>query len=119
MKNRPFRERLGFALEGLIEAWRLERSLRTQSALALLAVAVLVILQPGFIWAALVALSIATVLALELMNAAIEYMIDHLHPDMAPPIKRAKDFAAAAVLVASLGSLVIGVLMVTALLVSR
>lgn len=119
MKNRPFRERLGFALDGLAEAWRLERSLRTQSAVALLAVATLVILQPGFMWAALVALSIAVVLALELLNAAIEYMIDHLHPDVAPPIKRAKDVAAASVLIASLGSLVVGVLMVLAVFVAR
>lgn len=116
MKNRPFRQRLGFAVEGLREAWRLERSLRTQSLMAALAIVVTIVLRPGLLWAGLVALSITVVLALELINASIEYMIDHLHPEIAPQIKRAKDVAAAAVLIASLGSASVGALMVFAAL---
>ena len=42
----------------------------------------------------------------------IEALIDHVHPDIAPQIKLAKDVAAGAVLIASLGSLAIGVLMI-------
>jgi undecaprenol kinase len=116
MKNRPFRQRVGFAVEGLLEAWRLERSLRTQSLMSVFAVVVTIILRPGLLWAAAVALSIALVLAVELINASIEYMIDHLHPDIAPQIKLAKDVAAGAVLIASLGSATVGVLMVFAAL---
>ena len=116
MKNRPFHQRLGFAFAGLREAWRLERSLRTQSFMAALAVVVTIVLRPGLFWAALVVLSIAMVLALELVNASIEYMIDHLHPDVAPQIKLAKDVAAAAVLIASLGAASMGALMIFAVL---
>ena len=116
MKNRPFQQRLRFAVEGLLEAWRLERSLRTQSLIAVLVLVLTIALRPGFLWGALVALSIALVLAMELINASIEYMIDHLHPQIAPQIKLAKDVAAAAVLIASLGAASVGVLMIFAAL---
>lgn len=112
MKNRSFHDRLGFALVGLAEVWRRERSFRTQAIIGVAAIAVVAVLQPGYIWAGLVAVSIALVLALEMVNSAIEYMIDHIHPEVAPEIRRAKDVAAAAVLVASVGALFVGLLMI-------
>ena len=112
MKNRPFRERLGFALAGIRIVWRREKSFRTQCVLALIAVAVTTILRPGWIWAALIAVSIALVLLLEMVNAAIEYVIDRLHPDRHDEIMFAKDAAAGAVLMASFAALVVGALMV-------
>ena len=87
MKSRPFHERLQFALEGLAAVWQRERSFRTQVGLAVVAMAVTAALRPGWVWAALVALSIALVLALELMNSALEYLIDRMHPAIAPEIK--------------------------------
>lgn len=112
MKNRPFRQRLGFALAGLGTVWRREKSLRTQTLAAVVAIAVLALLRPGLVWTALVVIAIALVLALEMVNAAIEYMIDHIHPDVAPEIRHAKDVAAAAVLVASASAAVVGLLMI-------
>jgi diacylglycerol kinase (ATP) len=50
-------------------------------------------------------LSAGLVLALEQVNAAIEYLCDHLHPGYAAEIGAAKDAAAGAVLVASPASL--------------
>lgn len=114
MKRRPFRERLGFAATGIAEGWRGEPSFRTQAMLAVVAIIVTAALRPGLVWAAIVALAIAVVLALELVNSAFEAMIDHLHPDQADPIRRAKDMAAGAVLAASAGAAVAGVLMVAA-----
>jgi undecaprenol kinase len=111
MKNRPFPERLSFALAGIAAVWQRERSFRAQTGFALAAIFVTAVLQPGLLWAAIVALSIALVLALELLNSALEAVIDHLHPDIAPAIKLAKDAAAGAVLLASLGAAVIGALM--------
>ncbi len=116
MKNRPFRERLGFALAGIRIVWRREKSFRTQCALALVAVAVTAVLRPGWIWAALVAVSIALVLLLEMVNAAIEYVIDRLHPDRHDEIMFAKDAAAGAVLMASFAALIVGALMVLSVL---
>lgn len=116
MKNRPFRARLGFAFEGLKDAWRRERSFRSQVVIALAAVFATAALRPGFLWSAAIALSIALVLAIELINSAVEWMIDELHPGVSPEVKRIKDGTAAAVLVASVGALAVGVLMIIDLL---
>jgi undecaprenol kinase len=117
MKNRPLHERLGFARDGIRAVWLSERSFRTQCWCALAAAVVTLALRPGWIWAALVALSIALVLALELLNSALEYLIDHVHPDIAPAIKMAKDAAAGAVLMASFGALCVGAMMLIATLI--
>ena len=114
MKNRPFADRLGFALAGIGVVWNRERSFRTQCRLALLALTVTIILRARPIWVALIILSAGLVLSLEMINSALEYTIDHLHPSLAEPIKRAKDAAAGAVLIASLASVAIGAIMLAA-----
>lgn len=110
MKNRNFQKRLNFALQGLRVAWRSEKSLRTQVWIGSAAVLFLLILQPALFWWAIVALTIALVLAAELFNTALEHLADHLHPDEHPRIKIVKDCAAAGVLVLSLSAVVIGLL---------
>jgi diacylglycerol kinase (ATP) len=116
MKNRPFIARLGFALTGIGQAWKRERSFRTQAALAAAALVVTVMLRPGWIWVAAVALSIAFVLAVELINSAFESTLDRLHPEIAPQIELAKDMAAGAVLIAALGAATVGATMLLQLL---
>ena len=115
MKNRAFVERVGFALAGLREGWRRERSFRTQAAIGLLVVAALAILRPGAIWWALIGLVVAVVLAMEMLNAALEALLDHLHPDTHPAIRAVKDMAAASVLLVSCGAVLVGACMLVAL----
>lgn len=115
MKNRPFRERLGFALAGLATGWRRERSFRTQAMVAAAALIALLIVRPAPVWWALVAVVVALVLALELLNSAMEAVIDLLHPDIHPEVKAAKDMVAGAVLAISIASLVVG----TAMLIDK
>lgn len=119
MKNRSIFERCGFALDGLRGVFATERSFRTECAYAVLAAVVLLLLQPGWHWAAVIVLCIMMVLALELINTALEYLIDHIHPEIAPAMKQSKDAAAAAVLVASAGSVCVGLLMILSVLTSR
>jgi diacylglycerol kinase (ATP) len=114
MKNRPFSERLGFALAGLKAGWRRERSFRTHIVFAVLAALALVVLQPPPVWWALVAVVIALVMALELVNSAVETIIDLLHPDRHPEIKVVKDMVAGAVLTISLAALVVALALVIA-----
>ena len=108
-KNRPFAARLTFALRGFAHALASERSLKVQLLALAAVVAVLLKLRPGALWWALVLLSSATVLASELLNSALEQLADALHPTQSESIARAKDCAAAAVLIASLGALAVGV----------
>lgn len=56
-------------------------------------------------WTALLVMNCGLVIAAELFNTALETLIDHLHPDIHPAIKRAKDCAAGAVLILSLMAL--------------
>jgi len=109
VKNRPFVQRVGFALAGLGEGWRRERSFRTQVAIAVLVAAALAVLRPSPIWWALIGLVVAVVLAMELFNSALEALVDLLHPDSHPEIRILKDMAAASVLLVSIGAVAVAV----------
>ena len=63
-----------------------------------------------FYWAAIFLLVAALVLSAEMINSALEALIDHLHPDIHPEIRIIKDMAAGAVLVFSLTALLIAAL---------
>lgn len=57
---------------------------------------------------ALIILCIVLVLAMEALNSAIEYLADKISPEQDPLIGKAKDIAAAAVLLASTGAALVG-----------
>jgi undecaprenol kinase len=104
MKNQPFHKRLGFAIHGISSAWRLEASFRQQCIAALCVVVVLVWRRPAAMWWAFLLINCGLVLAAELFNSALEAALDHLHPELHPAIKIAKDCAAGAVLLLSLSA---------------
>jgi len=116
MKGRPLLQRIGFAWAGITEAWRREASFRSQAVIAGLALVGTASLRPDVVWVAAVALAIALVLAIEMINSALEAILDHLHPGEAAAVRRAKDMAAGAVLLASAGAAVVGVLMVASVI---
>lgn len=107
MKNRPFHQRLGYAIAGLRAGFANERSFRTHCLFALLAFIALYVLRPAPVWWAVVALTVAAVMALELTNAALETLLDHLHPERHPQIRIVKDMAAGSVLLVSIASLIV------------
>lgn len=107
MKNLPFHKRLRFALMGLQTAWISEASFRFQTVGALFAVGAFALLQASPLWWAILILTICAVLSTELLNTALEHLLDRIHPERHPAIKAAKDCAAGAVLVFSLGSVCI------------
>ena len=59
---------------------------------------------------ALVVFAIGSVLAAEAVNSAVETLADAVKPERHPLVGRAKDLAAAGVLLAALGAVVVGVL---------
>jgi undecaprenol kinase len=111
-KNHSLRARLGYAFAGIRIVGRREKSFRTQLACAGLAAGAAAWLRPGWLWCALVLLATALVLALEMVNASLEYLMDELHPHHAREIGHAKDAAAGAVLLASIAASAIGAMMV-------
>lgn len=117
MKNQPFLKRLSFALSGLAETLRSESSFKFHVVAAVAVFAVLVWVRPAPLWWAIVALTVVVVLAVELINTAIECLADHLHPEQHPRIKAVKDCAAAAVLIVSLGAVAVAAAFVYDLIV--
>jgi diacylglycerol kinase (ATP) len=116
MKNQSFARRLVFALTGIRSAWRTESSFKIHVVAAIAVVGVLAWVKPAPLWWAVAALTIAFVLAAELINTAVEGLADHLHPEQHPSIKAVKDCAAGAVLVASLAALAVAAAFLYALL---
>jgi len=103
-------------LAGLAHAVRAEGSFRIQVGVFVVVMIAMLILQPGPFWWALVMLASAGVLAAELFNTAIEHLADHLHPEVHPHIRVVKDCAAAAVLVAAVGAVIVGIALVVHLI---
>jgi len=99
-----------YAFRGVSRVWREEQNFRIQSCVALFVVILMVYLDlPGYEQAILMLAAVA-VLVLELLNSAIERMVDMLKPRLHQYVEEIKDVTAAMVLVASLGAAVIGVL---------
>lgn len=94
-------------MQGLKAAWASEKSFRAQIIITLVVLLSLIFLRPSLWWSALFILVIGSTLAAELFNTALEYMLDVLHPEQHPEIGKAKDCAAAAVLVLSVASILI------------
>ncbi len=97
-----------FAFRGLADVVRSQPNARIHLLAAIAAAATAIWLQVSAIeWVALV-VCIAGVLALEAANTAIEHLTDLVSPDFHPLAGKAKDAAAAAVLVMALGAAIVG-----------
>jgi diacylglycerol kinase (ATP) len=94
-----------YAASGIAYAWRNERNFRVEVVLAVIAVIAALALGIDLIP---ILLCCAMVLSLELINTALEALVDLVSPTYHPLAKIAKDVAAGAVLVSSIVSLLIG-----------
>ena len=109
MKGRPIHQRLGFAWAGLVEAYARESSFRVHVRTLAATVVVLLAVRPAPVWWAAIGIVAALVLAFEMLNSALEGLVDLLHPAIHPEVKVIKDMASAAVLVAGIGAVVVAV----------
>ncbi len=100
-------------------AWRTQRNLRIHAGIAVVVVVAGIVLRFSAVSWAVVALAIGLVVAAELLNTALEAVVDLVSPQDHPLAERAKDVAAAGVLVASLGALAAGIAVVVHTLAAR
>ena len=110
-KNRDLVSSLEFALTGILTAFKEERNMRKHAATALVVILAGFVFQVSRIEWLFLLMSIFLVVAFEIINSAIENVVDlasHYHFSMLA--KKAKDMAAGAVLVVSLFAAVTGVL---------
>ncbi len=100
----------GYAFKGIVEAFRTEQNLLIEGIIALIAIVLGIYLRLSGIEFCIVILTIGLVMGLEYVNTSIEYTIDMAMPEIHPLAKIAKDTASAAVLFASLCSIIVGII---------
>lgn len=99
-----------YAGKGLLQVFKEEQSFRIQIFMAL-AVLILAVFFRVKSWEAVaLVLAMIIVLVLELINSIFERLTDILKPRVHPYAKTIKDIMAATVLIASFGSLIIGLI---------
>lgn len=104
--TQPLKDAFSHAGDGVIHAFK-ERNMRIHLAFAIAAILLgLVLRVDQAAWLAIV-ICIALVFALEVLNTALESVVDLVSPDYHELAKHAKDCAAGAVLIAAVGSLVV------------
>lgn len=108
-KPRSFRRSAGFAWRGIRVAFEQEPNLRRQLAVGLLILIAGVMLRVTFAQLAILILTSAAVLILELLNSALEALADATMPHYHDKIRNAKDMAAGAVLIMSIAAVAVGV----------
>jgi diacylglycerol kinase (ATP) len=92
----------GHSMAGLSAAFRHESAFRQECALAVVLLPAAVWLGRSWIEVALLAGSVMLVLIVELLNSAVEAVVDRISSDLHPLSKRAKDIGSAAVMLSLL-----------------
>jgi diacylglycerol kinase (ATP) len=110
LKRRDFRNFIAsvrYSIEGFGAALKHEPSFREDLLFAVLLVPFAVILPVNAVSTAVMIGSLFLIIIVELLNSAIEWIIDYLRPERHPLAKRIKDMASAAVFLSYLNCLAI------------
>lgn len=99
-----------YALDGIITAFKDQSNLKFQFCIALIVLALAYYFSISKIEWLILILTIGFVLTFELTNTAIEEIVDSFTDKEHPAAKKAKDVAAAAVLIASVTAVIIGLI---------
>jgi diacylglycerol kinase (ATP) len=114
VKQRSFRNFIAsvrYSIEGFGAALKHEPSFREDLLFAILLVPLAIILPINAVSTALMIASLILILIVELLNSAIEWIIDYLRPERHPLAKRIKDMASAAVFLSYINCIVVWTIM--------
>ncbi len=108
-----------FAGEGVAYLLRTQPNFWVHCSAAVVVMVFIIALRAPAVEAAVLILAIGLVLACEAFNSAIEAVVDLVSPECQPRAKIAKDTAAAAVLLVSCATAVVGLLVLGPRLLTR
>ncbi|HIY78873.1 MAG TPA: diacylglycerol kinase family protein [Candidatus Olsenella excrementavium] len=114
-----FRKSFLFAIQGFRTAIATERNIKVMLAVGACAIVAGLALQLDLLSWAIVLLCCGVVIMAELMNTAVETVVDLVSPEFHPLAGRAKDIAAAAVWVLSVIVAIVGVLVFANAIIAR
>ena len=118
-RSKSLLESFNFAFEGIIHVLRNERNLRIHFAIALGVIVAAVAFDVTRMELIALLLAIAFVLITEMLNSALEAVVDLVTPSVEPLAKIAKDVAAGAVLIATVTAVAIGYLVFSGAVAER
>ena len=109
--DRRLVESFNYAIEGLTSALQNEKHMKFHILSAILIVILAILTNASKVEILLVSISVAFVIITELINTAVEALVDLISPERHPLAKLAKDVAAGAVLVAAINAICVGYLL--------
>ena len=92
----------GYSLQGFRAAWQNEAAFREEAMLTIVLTPVALLLPVTGLEKLLLILSLLLLVLVELLNSAVEAVVDRIGPEIHPLSGRAKDLGSAAVLIACL-----------------
>jgi diacylglycerol kinase (ATP) len=113
MKPTRFIDSVNCAIEGILYTARTQKHMRSHFLAALVVLVAALLLKISSVEFMLLALAVSFVLFAELLNTAVEVVVDMISPEFHPLAKVAKDVAAGAVLVAAFGTMIMGYLVLS------
>ncbi len=108
--NRSLISSFGFAIEGIVHALKTNRNLRIHFIVAFLVIIASLFFEVNPFEMGILGVMILLVISSEMINTAIEEMVNLIATDHRKEAKIAKDVAAGMVLLASIGSVIVGIL---------
>ncbi|RJQ37698.1 diacylglycerol kinase family protein [Candidatus Microgenomates bacterium] len=103
----------GFAFEGVVHALKFNQNLRIHFITAILVIIASVILHVNAFEKGILGIMILLVISAEMINTAIEEMVDFVINEHKREAKIAKDVSAGMVLLTAVGSVLVGILIFT------
>ncbi|WP_165767880.1 diacylglycerol kinase family protein [Virgibacillus indicus] len=110
MKDKKRTIGFSYAWNGIKHVIRTERNFRFHLMAAILVIIAGIVFHISHVEWSLVMIVIGLVLILEMINTAIEKLIDYLKPEINPAAKIIKDISAAAVLISAITAAAIGLI---------
>ena len=108
MDYKKFRRSFVYAMRGIGELWRREQNFRVEVIIAIVVIVAAYYFGLRSIEKAILALVVMFVLGAEAVNTVLENLLDGTSRAINPYFRVAKDIMAGAVLVASIGAVIIG-----------
>jgi diacylglycerol kinase len=101
-----------YAFEGLGFAIRTQRNIRIHLLIGFIIFISAIVLKCSLIEIGLLLITISLVISLEMINTAIEEIINMISPHSQPKAKIVKDIGAATVLISAISAVVLGLLII-------
>lgn len=109
-KPSSLKKSFGYAFEGLAFAWKKDQNLRIHMIVAIIVVVVSIALKVSTLEKSILGVMILMVISAEMVNSAIEQMVDLITKEHRMEAKLAKDVASGMVFITAFGSVIVGIL---------